>query len=188
LSGNDFDDAGSESTGSENTDSNRTGPSELNSSNTDSSDSSPSDSSPNSSNPRQTDPVQQSQIRFKVRYAETDAMGIAHHSNYVIWFEMGRVDFLDQLGIPYSEVERRGVYLVVTSIGVKYRRPARFDDTIILTTRLSTLKSRMVRFDYALEQPDGRLLAEGFSEHIATDFEKRAVPIPHHLREALTQK
>ena len=114
-------------------------------------------------------------------------MGIAHHSNYVIWLEMGRVAFLDQIGIPYSEVERRGVYLVVTGIGLKYRRPARFDDEIILTTRLSTLKSRMVRFDYALEQSDGRLLAEGFSEHIATDLEKRAVPIPHHLREALTQ-
>jgi acyl-CoA thioester hydrolase len=129
--------------------------------------------------------VRQSQIRFKVRYAETDAMGIAHHSNYVIWLEMGRVAFLDEIGIPYSEVERRGVYLVVTNIGVKYRRPARFDDEIILTTRLSALKSRLVRFDYALEQPDGSLLAEGFSDHIATDLEKRSVPIPHHLREAL---
>jgi acyl-CoA thioester hydrolase len=129
--------------------------------------------------------VRQSQIRFKVRYAETDAMGIAHHSNYVIWLEMGRVDFLEQIGIPYSEVERRGVYLVVTNVGVKYRRPARFDDEIILTTRLSALKSRLVRFDYALETPDGGLLAEGFSEHIATDLEKRSVPIPHHLREAL---
>jgi acyl-CoA thioester hydrolase len=138
-------------------------------------------SSHNDSSPK----VRQSQIRFKVRYAETDAMGIAHHSNYVIWLEMGRIAFLDEIGIPYSEVERRGVYLVVTNVGVKYRRPARFDDEIILTTRLSTLKSRLVRFDYALETPDGSLLAEGFSEHIATDLEKRSVPIPHHLREAL---
>ena len=140
-----------------------------------------SNSDPNNLGPK----VRQSQIRFKVRYAETDAMGIAHHSNYVIWLEMGRIDFLDQIGIPYSEVERRGVYLVVTNIGVKYRRPAKFDDEIILTTRLSALKSRLVRFDYALEQPDGSLLAEGFSEHIATDLDKRSVPIPHHLREAL---
>ena len=129
--------------------------------------------------------VRQSQIRFKVRYAETDAMGIAHHSNYVIWCEMGRVAFMDEIGVPYQEVERRGVYLVVTSIGLKYRRPARFDEEIILTTRLEGLKSRMVRFEYALEKADGSLLAEGFSEHIATDLEKRTVPIPHHLREAL---
>jgi acyl-CoA thioester hydrolase len=112
-------------------------------------------------------------------------MGIAHHSNYVIWLEMGRIAFLDEIGVPYSEVERRGVYLVVTNIGVKYRRPAKFDDEIILTTRLSALKSRLVRFDYVLETPDGSLLAEGFSEHIATDLEKRTVLIPHHLREAL---
>ena len=127
----------------------------------------------------------QSQIRFRVRYAETDAMGIVHHSNYVIWLEMGRVAFLDQLGFPYREVEKRGVLLVVTQVGVKYRRPAVFDDEIILTTRLGALKSRLVRFEYAMERADGALLAEGFTEHIATDLEKRTVPIPQYLRGVL---
>ncbi len=130
--------------------------------------------------------VLQSQLQFKVRYAETDAMGIVHHSNYVIWLEMGRVAFLEELGLPYSEVEKRGVYLVVTSVGVKYRRPAIFDDTLLLTTRLGILKSRLVRFEYAIERAnDNLLLAEGFTEHMATDFEKRTVPIPQYLRDLL---
>ena len=130
--------------------------------------------------------ARQSRIQIRVRYAETDAMGIAHHSNFVIWLEMGRVAFLDELGFPYREVEKRGVLLVVTQVGVKYRRPAVFDDEIILTTRLGALKSRLVRFEYALERAsDSALLAEGFTEHIATDFEKRTVPIPQYLRDVL---
>ncbi len=130
--------------------------------------------------------ARQSRIQIRVRYAETDAMGIAHHSNFVIWLEMGRVALLDELGFPYREVEKRGVLLVVTQVGVKYRRPAVFDDEIILTTRLGTLKSRLVRFEYALERAsDGALLAEGFTEHIATDLEKRTVPIPQYLRDVL---
>jgi acyl-CoA thioester hydrolase len=130
--------------------------------------------------------VLQSQLKFNVRYNETDAMGIAHHSNYVIWFEMGRVAFLEEVGFPYTEVEKRGVYLVVTSVGVKYRRPAVFDDTLLMTTRLGGLKSRLVRFEYAIERAsDSALLAEGFTEHMATDFEKRTVPIPQYLRDLL---
>lgn len=133
--------------------------------------------------------ARQSRIQLRVRYAETDAMGIAHHSNFVIWLEMGRVAFLDELGFPYREVEKRGVLLVVTQVGVKYRRPAVFDDEIILTTRLGTLKSRLVRFEYALERAsDGALLAEGFTEHIATDLEKRTVPIPQYLRDVLERE
>jgi acyl-CoA thioester hydrolase len=133
--------------------------------------------------------VRQSQIQLRVRYAETDAMGIAHHSNYVIWLEMGRVAFLDEMGFPYREVEKRGVLLVVTQVGVKYRRPAVFDDEIILTTRLGALKSRLVRFEYAIERTsDNALLAEGFTEHIATDLEKRTVPIPQYLRDVLEQE
>jgi acyl-CoA thioester hydrolase len=127
--------------------------------------------------------VIQSQTRFRVRYKETDAMGIAHHSNYVVWLELGRVDFLAQAGFPYRDVEARGVLLVVTNLGVKYRRPATFDDEILITTRLGGLKSRMVRFEYALERvSDSALLAEAFTEHIATDLEKHVIPIPQFLR------
>jgi acyl-CoA thioester hydrolase len=130
--------------------------------------------------------MKQSQTRVRVRYAETDAMGIAHHSNYVVWFEMGRVDFMTQIGLPYREVEKRGVLLVVSGIQVRYRRGAVFDDELLITTRLGALKSRLVRFEYAIERIEGGLLiAEGSSEHIATDLSKRAVPIPQYLRDLL---
>jgi acyl-CoA thioester hydrolase len=130
--------------------------------------------------------MKQSQTRVRVRYAETDAMGIAHHSNYVVWFEMGRVDFMTELGLPYREVEKRGVLLVVSGIQVKYRRGAMFDDELLITTRLGGLKSRLVRFEYTIERlEDGLLVAEGSSEHIATDSSKRAIPIPQYLRDLL---
>ncbi len=130
--------------------------------------------------------VKQSQTRFRVRYVETDAMGIAHHSNYIVWLEMGRVDFLTQLGLPYREVEKRGILLVVSHVEVKYRRAVVFDDELLLTTRVAALKSRLIRFDYAIERvSDSALIAEGITEHIATDLEKRAVPIPQYLRNLL---
>ncbi len=130
--------------------------------------------------------VKQSQIKFRARYAETDAMGIVHHSNYVIWLEMGRVALMTELGMPYREVEKRGINLVVTGLGLKYRRPALFDDEILLTTRLGSVKSRLVRFEYSVERlQDQALLAEGFTEHIATDSDKRTVPIPEYLRDLL---
>lgn len=126
------------------------------------------------------------QVRFRVRYAETDQMGVAHHSNYVVWLEMGRVDLMSRLGLPYREVERRGVYLVVTNVGVRYRRPALFDDEVVLSTWVGALKSRLVRFEYALERAEDRLpLAEGFTEHVATDLERRTVPIPQYVRALL---
>jgi acyl-CoA thioester hydrolase len=128
----------------------------------------------------------QSQSTVRVRYKDTDAMGIAHHSNYVVWLEIARVDFLAQAGFPYRDVEKRGVLLVVSGLGVKYRRPAVFDDEILITTRLGGLKSRLVRFEYALERAsDNALLAEAFTEHIATDTDKRAIPVPQFLRELL---
>ncbi len=128
----------------------------------------------------------EAQTRFRVRYQETDAQGIAHHSNYVVWMELGRVDFLTQAGFPYREVERRGVHLIVTNLGVKYRKAAFFDDEITITTRLGLLKSRLVRFEYRLERvEDGAFLAEAFSEHMATDLEKRVIGIPEFLRDLL---
>lgn len=126
------------------------------------------------------------QLRFRVRYAETDQMGVAHHANYLVWLEMGRVDLMTRLGLPYREVERRGVFLVVTNAGVRYRRPAAFDDELVLSTAVSHVKSRLVRFEYAIERAeDGLVVAEGFTEHVATDLERRTIPIPQYVRALL---
>jgi len=127
-----------------------------------------------------------SSLPFNVRYAETDQMGVAHHSQHVVWFEMARVQYMKDLGAPYSEVEKAGVYLVVTSVGVRYRRPAYFDEELVVSCWVEDLRSRMVRFAYSLERAaDGSLVAEGHSEHIATDRSRRTVAIPQYLRAAI---
>lgn len=126
-------------------------------------------------------------LRFRVRYAETDAMGVAHHGSYSAWLEMGRVDFLDKLGLPYREVEARGVGLVVVNLGLRYRRPARFDDELVLATRLASLRSRLVRFEYELSR-GGEPVASGSTEHVAVMLSEggwRTVPLPAFLRAAL---
>jgi acyl-CoA thioester hydrolase len=127
-----------------------------------------------------------STLTLRVRYAETDQMGVAHHSQHVVWFEMGRVQYMQDLGVPYAEVERRGVYLVVSAIGVSYRRPAFFDEELRLACWISELRSRKVRFEYRLERvADGEVVADGFSEHIATSRERRTVALPEYLRAGL---
>ena len=126
-------------------------------------------------------------LTFRVRYQETDQMGIVHHGNYVTWMEMGRVEYLRDLSVPYTEVEAQGVWLVVSGIGLTYRQPAKFDDVLRLHSRLTVLRSRMARFEYRLERAsDGALLAEGFSEHIATDPSRRPVRIPNGLFQLLS--
>ncbi len=126
-----------------------------------------------------------SSLRFRVRYAETDAMGVAHHSNYIIWFEMGRVTWMDEIGLPYIEIEADGIYLVVSKIELTYRRAARFDEELVLKTTLVELKSRRIRFVYQLENSSGDLVAEGATEHIPTNTEHRTVMVSESIRRAL---
>ena len=105
--------------------------------------------------------------RLRVRYAETDQMGIAHHANYLVWFEIGRTDLCTVTGFPYTEIERRGYILVVTEIGCRYRTPFRYDDEVLIRTSLAEVSSRAMTFAYELY--DGaatELRASGFSAHL----------------------
>ncbi len=124
--------------------------------------------------------------RFRVRYAETDAAGIVHHSSYVVWFEEGRSEFSRQLGLPYAELERDGIDLIVTRVEVRYRSPARYDDLVEVWTRMATLRSRTMTFAYrVVRAADGTLLAEGTTEHLAVRrVTGRPVRIPDRFREA----
>lgn len=106
--------------------------------------------------------------RFRVRYAETDAAGIVHHSSYVVWFEEGRSELSRRLGLPYAELEAEGIDLLVTRVEVLYRSPARYDDLVEVATRVGTLRSRTMTFLYRiLRGDDGTLVAEGTTEHLA---------------------
>src|SRR2546423_1153023 len=88
--------------------------------------------------------------RTRVRYKDTDQMAIAHHSNYIVWFEIGRTDLCRQAGVPYSAIEERGYLLVVAEIGCRYRTPYRYDDEVVIRTSLAEAGSRAMRFDYEL--------------------------------------
>ncbi len=99
-----------------------------------------------------------------VRYAETDAMGVVHHATYPIWFEIARTDYIKKMGLSYAEMERGGVMLPVTAISVRYHIPARYDDSLLITSKITRLTPARVEFAYTLTR-GGELLTEGTSSH-----------------------
>jgi acyl-CoA thioester hydrolase len=122
----------------------------------------------------------QSLTSLRVRYAETDAMGIVHHAVYPVWMELGRSDFLRQLGQSYAEWERQGVMMSVGELRVKYRAPARYDEVVDVCTRLKEAGRRKVIFSYEITR-NGTRLAEGESIHIVTGVDGRSRLMPDHL-------
>lgn len=91
----------------------------------------------------------------RVRYAETDQMGVAYHANYLVWCEVGRTDFIRELGVTYAEMERRGVMLAVSEATLRFHASARYDDLVRIETRLLGVRSRMVTFGYELTRLEG---------------------------------
>ncbi len=123
---------------------------------------------------------------FHVRYAETDAMGIVHHSAYIVWFEEGRSAYMRAIGLPYSRVERMGYYFTVVEVHARYLVPARYDERVRVETRISDLKSRGLTFAYrVMRDADDELLVEGYSRHICIDHQGNIRRIPPALMELL---
>ncbi len=123
---------------------------------------------------------------FRVRYAETDAMGIVHHSSYIVWFEEGRSHYMRQVGFPYSRVERLGYYFTVVEVHARYVKPARYDEKVIVDTWISELKSRGLTFSYRVRRSaDGMTLAEGYSRHVCITHDGKITRIPDELRALL---
>ncbi|GGL81326.1 4-hydroxybenzoyl-CoA thioesterase [Deinococcus aerolatus] len=124
------------------------------------------------------------QTSIRVRYAETDMMGVVHHATYPVWFEVGRTDLMRELGLPYTEIEARGYYLMLSGLNVEYRRAARYDDDLTVTTRISALRSRTVTFVYEVRRGE-ELVATGETRHIATDKAYRPARMPQDVLAAL---
>ena len=125
-------------------------------------------------------------IDLTVRFAETDAMGIVHHSNYLVWFEAARVAWLDAAGVPYTEVADHGNHFAVTGVEVAYRAPARFGDTVRVTAAVERMRSRQVVFAYTVRRAaDDALLATGRTEHISVDLAGRMASLPPAIFERL---
>ena len=120
------------------------------------------------------------QSRLRVRYAETDQMGVVYHSNHFIWFEIGRVELMRQLGFSYRDMEQSdGCFIAVVDARCRYKAPARYDDEVIVRTHLKNVRESVVHFGYELVRADdGALLAEGETTHIVTDAQMNARPLP----------
>ena len=111
---------------------------------------------------------------IRVRYSETDQMRVAYHPNYIIWFELGRVAFLRQLGFTYGEMEEDGMHLPLVEVRCRYKHPARYDDEITVRTRLAQMRTSLLRFRFeVVRTSDDRLLAEGESVHMVVGNDLR---------------
>ena len=126
------------------------------------------------------------ETRVRVRYAETDQMGVVYHSNYFIWFEIGRVEFLRQLGFSYKDMEAAdGCFIAVVDARCRYKAPARYDEEIIVRTHLKNICESVIHFGYELvRSSDGVLLAEGETTHIVADAQMRKTLIPEKYMSA----
>jgi len=128
---------------------------------------------------------------IRVRYAETDQMGIVYYANYLVWFEIGRVELLRSLGLAYSQLEiDHDCILPVVNASCRYRSPARYDDQILIETRPSLLRGSVIKFAYRIlrKAPPGAehtLLAEGETVHVVCDDQLNRKPLPEHYEQAL---
>ena len=122
--------------------------------------------------------------RLRVRYAETDQMGIVYHANYLIWMEVGRVEFCRSAGVRYRDLERDGgVLLAVVEVNCRYLSPALYDEEVVVRTRIEEATPRMVRFAYELNSgEDGRRLADGFTRHIFCGRDRKPRKLPEEYR------
>ena len=129
-----------------------------------------------------------SETRFRVRYAETDQMGMVYYANYLIWMEVGRTDFCRQCGFTYRELEREEkTYLTVAEATCRYHAPARYDDEILIETEMARAKSRLVEFSYRIKC-GGTLLAEGRTVHVVIGADGKPRSIPPRYLELLKSK
>jgi len=128
-----------------------------------------------------------SEINVRVRYQETDQMGIVYYSNYFVYFEMGRIEFLRDMGISYAEIEKENVFLAVTDAHCKYKSPAMFDDLLVVKTCLSKMKLARIEFSYEIRRVnEDTLIAEGSTLLACLGINKKPMAIPEKIRNVLS--
>jgi acyl-CoA thioester hydrolase len=125
------------------------------------------------------------EVQLRVRYAETDQMGVVYHSNYLVWMEVGRVEFFRAGGLRYRDFESEtGLHLAVAEAQVRYLAPARYDDLIVVRTSIATAHARIVALDYEMRHAEtGQVLAKGFTKHVflsAKTLRPAKLPAAYH--------
>ena len=125
------------------------------------------------------------ETELRVRYSETDRMGIVYHGAYVSWFEVARTEYCRAAGFPYRRMEDDGLLILVTRVECAYRRPARYDDRVFVRARVTGLASRGLAFAYEVVDEKGRRLADGATRHVFADPAGRPARAPEEVLEAL---
>ncbi len=122
-------------------------------------------------------------VEFRVRYAETDQMGVVYHSHYLVWCEVGRTDYIRRLGMPYAEIERQGTKLAVAEATLRYHAPARYDDLVRVETTLDEVRSRTISFTYRIVNADtGTRLVSASTTLISLDAAGKPTAFPADFR------
>jgi acyl-CoA thioester hydrolase len=135
---------------------------------------------------KSSSPRAMNETRLRVRYAETDQMGVVYHSNHFVWFEVGRVELLRQLGFSYSDMESQdNCFIAVAEAKCRYRAPVRYDEEVLVRTHLLNVRESVIHFGYELLRAgDGALLAEGETTHIVTDNQLKVAELPEKYLQA----
>lgn len=125
--------------------------------------------------------MKNSETFIRVRYEETDQMGVVYYAKYFVWFEVGRAEFFRSMGMPYSDFEKNDILLPVTQAYAEYKTPARYDDRVRISTRISSLTDVRLAFQYELfREEDNKLLALGGTEHAFVNSGGRPVVLKKH--------
>ena len=123
-------------------------------------------------------------VEFRVRYYDTDQMGVANHAHYLRWLEVGRAEFLRYIGMTIAQMEKAGCHIVIKEAKIDYRAPARYDELLAIETRLAELRTKGMRFEYKIKR--GRdLIAEAYTVHVCTDFGAKPRDMPPVVRKKL---
>jgi len=122
-------------------------------------------------------------VEFRVRYAETDQMGVVYHTNYLIWCEVGRTDFIRSRGMSYADIERAGIGLAVSELSARFHGAARYDDLIRVRTTLADVRSRGITFDYVITRAEnGDKLVTARTALVSIDQSGKLVALPPGVR------
>ena len=126
--------------------------------------------------------MNKNEVKIRVIYADTDAMGIVYHANYFRWFEIGRTELLREVGVVYSELEAGGYYLPLTRSSCHYLAPARYDEIIIVETTITYFRRASIKFDYSIwDEKKETVLVEGCTLHAFTNTDGKIVRVPREL-------
>lgn len=128
------------------------------------------------------------ETKIRVRYKDTDRMGVVYYGNYLTYFEIGRAELMRDLGFPYSAFENDGYSLVVTEANAKYHANVGYDTLVTVRTRISDLRAVRVRFEYEIVDENRGLLVDGYTVHACVNTSSKPIRIPADLREIIAQK